>query len=285
VSFPGVDRVNPGGAPDEPIPVRLTDSFDGTTATLNANTLAESGLLLDHANLVVSNNGRVEFSGAIDGTEISNDYGWTGFKSTLTPNSTMCVVKFTAPSPPVVLINQFEYFTGNRGGIELFAPVAAGASTKARIIGTILGFHVVSSHGSPIVETHNANWQSLAGPLLIGMPISLLSVRGGQLENVTRLHPAIVAEDAARNWKAYSDSLRHGNARILGYVTAWAGDECELGRGRSALSTLRRLDAQMELTASVGGPSAGGLVHAVQGLCRQRRLAEWPTRDQAQNRF
>ena len=278
ISLPSVDRVNPGGAPEVPIPVQLVDSLDGTTATLNAKTLAEGGLLLDDANLVVTDNERVEFSGAIDGSEISHDYGWTGFKSTLTPNSTMCVVKFTPSSPPVVLLDRFEHRTGIHG-IELFAPVALDASTKPSIVETILGFNIVSVNSSAIIETYDANWQRLAGPLLIGMPIALLSVSGGRLENVTRLHPAIVSDDAARNWKAYTGSLRHGDARILGYVTAWAGDECELGNGPSALSTLRRLQAKGKLATSTGGPSAGVLVHAVQGLCRQGQLAEWPSRN------
>jgi hypothetical protein len=274
-----VDRTNPGGAAAAPTPVRLTDSVGGTTVSLTADTEpnAGEGLRLDDAEMVMTDDGRVEFSGPLNGTEISRRYGWSGFKTTLSSLPTLCVVRFSASSPPVVLVDQFVFGTGNYNGIEAFAPAAPDVATTASIVGTVFGLRIMSIHGVPVIRTVNANWD-IGGPGFDGMPVGLLSVIDSRFENVTARYPAVVARDASQNWKAFTEPLRAGRVHLLGYVTAWAGDECELARGTVALNTLRHLQAEGRLTSRLGGPQGRVLLQAVERRCPRQQLAGWPAK-------
>jgi hypothetical protein len=232
--------------------------------------------MIRNVHITITDDGKVVFFGPINGSEIVRNYGWHGFQSTLSSDPTLCVVRFSGSTRPVVLLDQFVYGIGNYNGIESFGQVS-DVPVKASIIGTIFRFKIITYHGHPIIETVNANWD-IAGPGFDGMPIGLLSVKGEHLANVTRKYPSLVLQDAARNWNMFVGSSSAGRVHDLGSVTAWAGDECEIGREATALATLHRLEIDGMLTTSVGGPRGSGLLLAIQERCKKRLLADWPLR-------
>jgi hypothetical protein len=70
-----------------------------------------------------------------------------------------------------------------------------------------------------------------------GFPIQIWSYQGGSFSDVTKLYPALVRQDAAKQWHAYR-SLRSLHYEVGGVLAAWAADEYQLHRGRAAFSQL-----------------------------------------------
>jgi hypothetical protein len=72
-------------------------------------------------------------------------------------------------------------------------------------------------------------------------PLRIWTYRQGTLVDTTRAHPALIAQDAARQWRLYRERLPQGYVR--GFLAAWAADQCLLGRGPAALARLARLSS------------------------------------------
>jgi len=72
-----------------------------------------------------------------------------------------------------------------------------------------------------------------------GMPIQIWSYRAGTFTNVTRHFPALVAKDAAQQWRSYLHNRKYSETR--GFLAAWAADEYSLGHGYKVERTLPRL--------------------------------------------
>jgi hypothetical protein len=268
-----VDLSNPGGPPTTPVHVHMTDSLDGTVATLDAVTTGGGGVLLGGASLQVDNGGGVEFSGDVNGSEIVHISGGHKLASTLATHPSVCVVRFDSSSPPVVLLYRYSFRLG-LWGIEAFAPLTPGAPTKARMVDTPLGFLVTMERGVPIIEATNSAWE-VPGLGVAAMPIGLLTVTAGKFVNVTTRYPAVVTRDAARQWATYAASLRPGRGHALSSLAAWAGDECELGHRSLVMTTLTRSDADGHLSSAFA-PQKQRLVHALLRACRPAKLAQWP---------
>lgn len=66
-----------------------------------------------------------------------------------------------------------------------------------------------------------------------GLPIQLLRLEGVRFVAVTAQHRRLVRRDAARWLTAYR---RARGRNDVGFIGAWAADECTLGHGRRALS-------------------------------------------------
>jgi hypothetical protein len=86
-------------------------------------------------------------------------------------------------------------------------------------------------------------------------PVKIWIYRGGRFRNVTQRYPAKIAADAATLWRwAFSRQQRGDN---YGFLAAYAGDECALGRCAHAfarLETLRRA-GRLRGHADDGSPS------------------------------
>jgi hypothetical protein len=70
-------------------------------------------------------------------------------------------------------------------------------------------------------------------------PLQVWTYRAAQLVPTTRSYPALVAKDAAKQWRWYRGAVAQGEVR--GFLAAWAADECLLGRCRAAFARLRSL--------------------------------------------
>jgi hypothetical protein len=88
-----------------------------------------------------------------------------------------------------------------------------------------------------------------------GLPIEIFRVNNGAFIDVTRTYPTLITADAAVWWKSYRES-RHTHYS-LGYLAAWAADECNLGNSAMVATTLARLASANELR-SIPGFGAGG---------------------------
>jgi HYR domain len=67
-----------------------------------------------------------------------------------------------------------------------------------------------------------------------GFPIQVWSYQGGSFSNVTRRYPALIRQDAVRQWRAYR-SLRRHHLEVGGALAAWAANKYQLHEGRAAL--------------------------------------------------
>jgi len=72
-------------------------------------------------------------------------------------------------------------------------------------------------------------------------PIVLDAVGPNGLVDVTLQHPSLVAADARSLWKSAHKAAGLNGAGSFGILPAWVADECALGRGATAWSTIEHL--------------------------------------------
>lgn len=70
-------------------------------------------------------------------------------------------------------------------------------------------------------------------------PPQIWRLAGGQLEDVTRLFPKVIAADAAEDWRTYSKYRSDRSADVRGVIAAYVADQFLLGRPEEGW---RRLD-------------------------------------------
>lgn len=79
-------------------------------------------------------------------------------------------------------------------------------------------------------------------------PIVLDAVGPNGLVDVTLQHPSLVAADARSLWKSAQQAAVLNGAGSFGILPAWVADECALGRGVTAWSTIEHLTKDGELS-------------------------------------
>ena len=79
-------------------------------------------------------------------------------------------------------------------------------------------------------------------------PIVLDAVGENGLVDVTLQHPSLVAADARSLWKSAQKAAVQNGAGSFGILPAWVADECALGRGATAWSTIEHLTKTGELS-------------------------------------
>jgi hypothetical protein len=82
-------------------------------------------------------------------------------------------------------------------------------------------------------------------------PVQVLTLRDGQLVDVTRSYPAVIREDRARNGRLARNAGRYGRTAYA----AWAADRYLLGERRATLQALRRLARRGRLRTDLGNSS------------------------------
>jgi hypothetical protein len=101
-----------------------------------------------------------------------------------------------------------------------------------------------------------------------GLPLLVLSYRGGAFENVTKAVPAQVRRDA-RKWKKIYERVKRGRFS-LGVLAAWTADQYTLGHRRSANRFLARELRAGRLRGTPGEARRGAYVRLL-----KKRLARW----------
>jgi hypothetical protein len=87
------------------------------------------------------------------------------------------------------------------------------------------------------------------------LPPQIWRLRKGRFVDVTRAFAKVVAADAKHQFKSFLANRAQGLG--LGYIAAWAADECLLGRHALASATLAR-EARLHRLRSGDGLSPGG---------------------------
>ncbi|MHB8657029.1 MAG: hypothetical protein ACYC91_03595 [Solirubrobacteraceae bacterium] len=99
-----------------------------------------------------------------------------------------------------------------------------------------------------------------------GLPIEILTFRGGRFTDVTRHYPGRIRADAAIWWSAFRHNLGDG----VGLIAAWAADQDLLGREALVTRSLDQQARQGHLRSALGGgePSGMKFVAALQRFLR-----------------
>src|SRR5580692_1021689 len=241
--------------------VSMSTSYGNFTATYRATmprTAQINGL----------NNG-TPFDGKLTVTDGGTT--WTLAKpdnGTVSQINEMCVIAFQPETTPGVMI---EGFTGGAHCCEtpviyLFnhaenryvkvvdmTPIdfenPHSFDTNGGFIPTVVGHQV-------LLQTGDDAFDYTFGCYACGIdPIVLDSVGFGGLTDVTLQHPAQVGANAAEMWKYVQSSVKaegDADARVIpypfGFVAPWVADECALGHGASAWSTVEQLSREGKLS-------------------------------------
>jgi hypothetical protein len=101
-------------------------------------------------------------------------------------------------------------------------------------------------------------------------PIQIWSYGDGKFRDVTRLHPQLVRQDAARLWRFYVQDRRKLPGSARGLLPAWAADLYLLGEGARADRELVSAGRHGYLVPAVDGPrNPDAYVAAVKRLLRR----------------
>jgi hypothetical protein len=101
-------------------------------------------------------------------------------------------------------------------------------------------------------------------------PIQIWSYARGRFRDVTRLHPQLVRQDAARLWRFYVKDRRDLPGSARGLLPAWAADLYLVGKGAKADRELVNAGRHGYLVRAVDGPrDPSAYVAAVKRLLRR----------------
>jgi hypothetical protein len=106
-----------------------------------------------------------------------------------------------------------------------------------------------------LLQTSDDQFDYVFGCYACGIdPIVLDSVSADGLTDVTGRHPLMVEDDARVIWHYAAMGLNQETAKVqtvsapFGFLAPWVADECTLGRGASAWSTIERLQREGKLS-------------------------------------
>ncbi len=183
------------------------------------------------------------------------------------PNSDgLCLAAFPGQSLPTLVLGL------DTGGAHCCTVVRA-----VTLSSTGLGPVVDDNLGNPgarlradgghalIVTADNAFAYTFASYAASGMPIKVLQFSHGAFVDVTRQHLDLVSQDAV-TWMTTFDGAQ-GNG--LGALAAWVADECLVGQGVTAWSTVNQLQAQGKLVGPAGWPTGTAYVAALRTFLTQ----------------
>jgi hypothetical protein len=158
------------------------------------------------------------------------------------PISGFCLIQFAGMSSPVGLLALS--LSGNWCATwwRFLIPSSQHTLQVIDLNACTYQAEVFDADGHPLILTNDFDFIGrLPGHGDGGMaPTKLYALKDGMVADVTRDHLDVVRADAAKQWQTYQHSRRDGPS--YGVLAAWAGDECNLGDGRSAWGRLIALD-------------------------------------------
>jgi hypothetical protein len=125
----------------------------------------------------------------------------------------------------------------------------------------------VTSDGeyAQIVTADNSFAYAFAPYASSGLPVEVLQFSPGRFADVTTQRLDLVTADAAKWWSAFTTDPGNG----LGVLAAWVADECVLGQGTGAWTTVGQLQAQGKLSGPAGWPTGAAYVPALKSFLAQ----------------
>ena len=253
----GADPVRVAGA------VRLRASLSGVRATLSGEpTSFEGQPALLGATLAISAPGVSPAREAVRPVAGSTSVVPTSLTTTTPGTQPLCLARFVGDQLPTVL------FAVTSGGahccltVRAYSPgphgwrLASEAMADSPVSLSLVG-------PDPVLIGENSafayRFADFAGS---SMPLKLLAVVHGSFVDVTSAHLDLVSRQADALWASFLAE----RSDPLGALAAWAADQCELGRERTAFD---RLDDLARSGSLVATPDAVG---ALEGATYVRAL-------------
>jgi hypothetical protein len=250
----------------------VTASLGATTATLTGTAANDpGGLGLSKANLTVSDGGRTVVSGPVrppDRASAVIPLNIGPSKSSASLVEPLCLVRFAGDNQPTVLIGLYS------GGAHCCTVLRAVSLSSRSVVDDNIGNPTASvaseADHAIVVTADDAFNYAFTDYADSGSPIVVLEVQRGQFVNTTRQYQRLVVSDAQKWMGLYRSKPDDG----LGYLAAWAADECVAGQGSQAWATLDQLERQGRLPGSSFSPGGAAFVRDLHqfldqhGYCR-----------------
>jgi hypothetical protein len=184
-----------------------------------------------------------------------------GATPSTTPNSDgLCLAEFPGQNLPTVVLG---LSTGGAHCCTVVRAITVSSTGLSPVVDDAVGNPGVSlsSDGAHalIVTADNAFAYVFGSYAASGMPIKVVQFSRGAFVDVTRQHLDLVSEEAP-SWMTTFDQ-NPGNG--LGALAAWVADECLVGQGGPAWSTVNQLQSEGKLTGPAGWPTGAAYVDAL----------------------
>jgi hypothetical protein len=112
------------------------------------------------------------------------------------------------------------------------------------------GVSLIADAGHAVLATEDSAFAyEFASFGFSGLPLITLEIRGDRFVTTTALHPGWVAIDAGFQWGRFIQETDMG----LGWLAAWAADDCTLAGSNEMLLTLDQLETQGFLDGQPSG--------------------------------
>jgi hypothetical protein len=178
---------------------------------------------------------------------------WTIVLSTSTSTTEpLCIVRFPGSSVPSVALGLYTGGAHCCTVLRVWQAIPGASPTEENIGDPGLTLEQANNEVE-IITADDAFAYAFTPFAYSGMPVLVQEYRDGQFVDVTRDHLDLVASDAASAFYSFSSSTPNG----LGYLAAWAADECNLGITGQPWDTLDQLLASDELVGPEGSTLTG----------------------------
>jgi hypothetical protein len=178
----------------------------------------------------------------------------------------LCVANFPGERLPVVLVG---LQTGGAHCCTIVRAVTVSPTGLGSVVDDDVGNPAASlspdGTDALVVTADNAFAYAFATYAASGLPVKVLQFDHGNFDDVTAQHLDLVTKDASMWWDVFAPHPGNG----LGVLAAWVADECLLGQGNSAWTTVNGLETQGQLSGPAGWPTGAAYVHALQSFLAQ----------------
>jgi hypothetical protein len=164
----------------------------------------------------------------------------------------LCIARFGGPRGDTAVLIAV-YSGGAHCCTSLDAYVVSAGRVPAKPLQRELadaGASLVTLGGHAVIATEDSAFAyEFASFGFSGLPLLTLEIRGGRFVTTTGAYPAWVGVDAGFQWGRFIQQTNMG----LGWLAAWAADECTLGQSAQVSATLTELESQ----GFLGGQPSG----------------------------
>lgn len=174
------------------------------------------------------------------------------------PNSdALCLAYFPGYSMPTLLLG---LDTGGAHCCTVVRAISVSTTGLGPVVDEDVGNPAASlSPGggdAVIVTADNGFAYTFASYAESGMPVKVLIFSHGSFLDITKQHLDLVSNDASTWWSSFTSNPGNG----LGVLAAWVADECVLGQGTFAWTTVGTLQTQGKLSGPTGWPTGAAYV-------------------------
>jgi hypothetical protein len=174
------------------------------------------------------------------------------------PNSdALCLAYFPGYSLPTLLLG---LDTGGAHCCSVVRAITVSSTGLGPVVDEDVGNPAASlspdGGDAVIVTADNAFAYAFASYAGSGMPVKVLTFTQGSFVDVTKQHLDLVSSDASTWWSSFTSNPGQG----LGELAAWVADECVLGQGTFAWTTIGTLQTQGKLSGPTGWPTGAAYV-------------------------